>query len=256
MDENPPQPAKPALRPTWARTVALVRPYVVRISTPNGHGTGFLFAQNSVLWGIATAAHVVRHEHAWEEIIRIELLESGKEIVLHHDDRAIIFSESADAAAIVVGKKELQFPGTLLPLIDPTKYWGVGIEIGWLGYPGLGRLTERQLCFFTGSISAWLGDQSTYLVDGVAIHGVSGGPAFTRRGGEIFGIVTAYIPNLARGQTLPGLACVVDVAELQSVVQDFRDLDQAQQRQTPPSTSADQSGESPEPQGGEGPPKS
>jgi hypothetical protein len=209
----------------------------VRISTPNGHGTGFLFAQNTDLWGIATAAHVISDEHAWEQSIRIEHLESHTELMLHHTERGIIISPKADAAAIVVRKGTIPFPGALLPLIDPTMFAPVGVEVGWLGYPGLGSMTD-QLCFFSGRISCWLEDQSTYLVDGVAIQGVSGGPAFDRADGELLGIVTSYVHSAVRGQTLPGLLSVCDVAELQLAVQVLQDLEQAKQKQTPPATSA------------------
>lgn len=233
------RPAQPAPRTrTWQATVDGVRPYVVKVSTPSGHGTGFLFAQNTrlSLWGIATAAHVIRDEHAWEQPIRIEHLESGTKLMLYADKRGIFVSPQADAAAIVIKKGTIPFPNTFLSLIDPTMFKRVGVEAGWLGYPGLGTMTD-QLCFFSGRISCWIGGQSTYLVDGVAIHGVSGGPAFDDDG-ELFGIVTSYIYSQVQGQALPGLLSVCDVAELQRVVQDLKDLEQAQQQQTPPAASA------------------
>jgi hypothetical protein len=33
-----------------------------------------------------------------------------------------------------------------------------------------------NLCFFAGNVSAWVAEQGAYLVDGVAINGVSSGP--------------------------------------------------------------------------------
>ncbi len=225
---------------------------MVRISTPNGHGTGFLFAQSTDLWGIGTAAHVVRHEHAWEQPIRIEHLESKTEVMLHRAERAIV-TRPTDAAAIVMHKGTIPFPKMLLPLIDPTKLKRVGVEIGWLGYPALGWRNDR-LCFFSGRISCLIQEESSYLVDGVAIHGVSGGPAFTQISGEIFGIVTSYIPNLVQGQTLPGLASVCDVTELQSVVQRFNRLVQAQAQQTPPAQSQQPPPNQPPPAQGPRPP--
>ena len=55
------------------------------------------------------------------------------------------------------------------------KFLRVGNEIGWLGFPAV---ETTSLCFFGGRISAWNDTAKFYFVDGVAIHGVSGGPAF------------------------------------------------------------------------------
>jgi len=53
----------------WQHIVEKVKPYVVKIETPSGHGTGFLCFRNkdSSICGIATAAHVVEHSHEWQE---------------------------------------------------------------------------------------------------------------------------------------------------------------------------------------------
>ena len=59
-----------------------------------------------------------------------------------------------------------------------------------------------------------------FLVDGTAIHGVSGGPAFciTPHGPRIVGSITAYLPNLFKDEnddkdmTLPGLSLVTHAA--------------------------------------------
>jgi len=50
-------------------------------------------------------------------------------------------------------------------------------------------------------------------VDGVAIHGVSGGPAFTCIGDKlslVCGVVTAYWPNITAQGALPGVCRIVD----------------------------------------------
>ena len=44
-----------------------------------------------------------------------------------------------------------------------------------IGFP---TIEPYKLCFFSGSISAGRDDDSAYLIDGVAINGVSGGPVF------------------------------------------------------------------------------
>ncbi|HVO45571.1 MAG TPA: hypothetical protein VMT29_04480, partial [Steroidobacteraceae bacterium] len=78
--------------------------------------------------------------------------------------------------------------------------------------------------------------ESTYLVDGVAINGVSGGPAFSCAVGSVqmIGLVSAYIPNRATGEVLPGVAVVRDVSEFHSVSDNFRSMDEAKAEQTPP----------------------
>ena len=72
-------------------------------------------------------------------------------------------------------------------------------------------MAEAELCFFHGFISGYFNDPPTYLVDGVAINGVSGGPAFDNRV-HIIGLVSAYIPNrVDRQTTLPGLMALIPI---------------------------------------------
>jgi hypothetical protein len=83
-----------------------------------------------------------------------------------------------------------------------------GAEIAWMGYPGL---TEPELCFFHGHISGYSGDPPLYYVDGHAINGVSGGPAFDNRA-HFIGLVSSYLPNRVDENTvLPGLLAVVPI---------------------------------------------
>jgi hypothetical protein len=57
-------------------------------------------------------------------------------------------------------------------------------------------------------VSGYQEQPPIYLVDGVAVNGVSGGPAFDRSGLAV-GLVSAYVPNqIAPGRTLPGLMIV------------------------------------------------
>jgi len=74
------------------------------------------------------------------------------------------------------------------------------------------------------------------LVDGVAINGVSGGPALSTMGGLfLMGVVSAYIPNRATGETLPGLGMVRDVVQLQGLMDTIHSLDEAKAEETPAS---------------------
>lgn len=107
---------------------------------------------------------------------------------------------------------------------------GLGVDVGWLGFPAL---YPASLCFFSGAVSARLEYSRTYLIDGVAIHGVSGGPVFhTSHSGEpqIIGCVSAYHANRAAGETLPGLLRAQDVSHFHGVAAHVNDIAEANQR--------------------------
>ena len=84
-----------------------------------------------------------------------------------------------------------------------------------------------------------------YLVDGVAINGVSGGPAFRLgvKSAELMGVASAYIPNRATGDVLPGVAVVRDVQEFHEFADRFRSMGEAKSQETPPTEAPPQSGE-------------
>jgi len=217
--------------PTWSGAVEQVRPHIVRILTPEGSGTGFLVSngQNNTMCGIATAAHVVRHAHFWEQPIHIYHAESQRSVVIRRHERVIFLDMERDTAAIVLDRGDLEFPPDPLPLTPSGMFLRVGSKIGWLGFPAV---QHANLCFFAGHVSAWVEDLSAYLVDGVAINGVSGGPAFSLSSAgsvSIIGVVSAYVPNRATGETLPGLSIVKDVAQFQEFLPAFRSLDQARE---------------------------
>jgi len=216
----------------WHETVDLVTPHVVRISTPEGSGTGFLVSatKSTQLCAIATAAHVVSHSHYWEEPIRIEHQASGKTRLLKVGDRAILIDDAKDTAAVLFERRDLPLPPEPLALSDRDKHFKAGVEIGWLGFPAIPR---ASLCFFSGRISAWVPTDDAYLVDGVAINGVSGGPAFALWGGMLAGVVSAYIPNRRSGEVLPGLAVVRGVSQFHDVAMSLPTLDDAKSEQTP-----------------------
>src|SRR6059036_765359 len=136
----------------WSQAVEIIKPHVVRISTPRGSGSGFLISNgrhNSVC-GIATAAHVVDHAHYWEEPIRIDHVSSGKSIVIRRDERAIFLDLNRDTAAILFNRGDLPLPADALPLAPKKMFLMVGNEIGWLGFPAI---PTANLCFFSGTVS-------------------------------------------------------------------------------------------------------
>lgn len=221
----------------WSEGVELIQPHVVRISTPRGSGSGFLLSngKNNDICGIATAAHVVDHAHYWEEPLRIDHISSGKSVVIRRDERAIFLDPARDTAAVLFHRGDLPLPAEALSLGPKGMVLKVGNEIGWLGFPAI---PTASLCFFTGIVSAWVQSQNAYLVDGVAINGVSGGPAFHLLDTEgdpvvVIGVVSAYVPNRATGEVLPGLSVVRDVAQFHELAPTFSSIDQAREAEPP-----------------------
>jgi len=79
----------------------------------------------------------------------------------------------------------------------------------------------------------WHGDTRSYLIDGVAINGVSGGPVIYHTPApetiHVIGVISAYIANRQQGQALPGLSVAQDISHSQSVMETIKSIDQAQQ---------------------------
>ncbi len=230
--------AKPATEPlTWYDAVALIEPHIVRLSTTRGQGTGFLISVGTNMCAIATAAHVVDHAHYWEEPIRVDHTSSNKTTLVRHAERALFVDSLHDTAAMVMAKGDIPFPDLTLPIAPKGKFLRVGNDIGWLGFPAV----ATALCFFGGRISAWDDPAKAYLVDGVAINGVSGGPAFHLMESLpcVIGVVSAYMPNRATGEVLPGLSLVRDVLQFHELAPTFASISQAKAQEspaTPPTT--------------------
>ena len=82
-------------------------------------------------------------------------------------------------------------------------------------------------------ISARLESGNAYLIDGVAINGVSGGPVFHCPDSErvqIIGCVSAYHANRATGEALPGLLRAQDVSHFHGVSEHIRSIEEAHAR--------------------------
>lgn len=219
----------------WYEAIDQVVPHVFRISTPDASGSGWLVSRSQIndLCVLATAAHVIDSAHFWEKPIRITHHQSGGTLLLRSDHRAVVIESDKDTAAIVFNSRGLEVPKNHPPLFRRDHHLRPGNEIGWLGYPAV---QGADLCFFEGHISAYLDAESSYLVDGVAINGVSGGPAFWRAGDaiEMIGLVSAYIPNRATGIVLPGVALIRDINQYHDYADRVRSLDEAQAQQSTP----------------------
>jgi hypothetical protein len=220
----------------WQHVVEKVKPYVVKIETPNGHGTGFLCLRNknATICGIATAAHVVDHSHEWEEPIRIYSYNSDGKILdtvlLKDSERLIRINWQTDSAVIVFTNTALQLPQGSVPLLPTNTVLPIGVEVGWLGFPAIERF---RCCFFSGNVSANDDSRKGYLIDGVAINGVSGGPVVYNTatdGAAIVGVMTEYRANRRGGEALPGLSFAQDVSHFHAVITEANNVDEAKEK--------------------------
>jgi hypothetical protein len=216
----------------WNQIVETFTPYIVKIETPSGYGTGFLclYNENKSLCGIATAYHVVRDTEEWKQPIRIQHYPSATTAFLSEKDRVIYYDAVNDSAVILLPVGELQLPETPKPLLPTDRVLSIGAEVGWLGFPAI---VSNTLCFFSGNISAWQEFRRTYLIDGVAISGVSGGPVLytsQTEGVQIVGTISAYRAGTAGGGTTPGLAFAQDVSHFHDVVGRVRSIDEANRK--------------------------
>jgi hypothetical protein len=192
----------------WTDVISRIEPLVFRI---HAGGTGFVVGLTKRDGGrhamLATALHVV------EDVL-------GNDLPLD-----IVGQEGTALSKVTAGPTHIYPVGpsecdtalievhTTQPLITPDALLPIpletmlprGADVGLLGYPGL---VLPELCFFRGVISGYQEQPPLYLVDGVSINGVSGGPAFTPSG-LLVGLVSAYVPNqISAGTTLPGLMIV------------------------------------------------
>lgn len=151
--------------------------------------------------------------------------------MLHHGERVIFLDNEKDTAVVLFRNSENDnFPPQTLQLVKEGAYIKIGNEIGWVGYPAV---RPDNLCLFSGRISSWDEDLTAYFVDGVAINGVSGGPAFLPLDGfppVLIGLVSAYVPNRATGDTLPGLSVVRDVTKIHDALASIRSFEEAMEQ--------------------------
>jgi hypothetical protein len=95
-----------------------------------------------------------------------------------------------------------------MPMLPWNSLLRRGADIAWLGFPAV---FEPELCFFHGFVSGFKADPPRYLVDGTAMPGVSGGPAFDDRA-HLIGLVSAYIRHEQEGDPIsPGVLAVVPI---------------------------------------------
>jgi hypothetical protein len=208
----------------WTDAIESIREHIFLVQTPSGQGTGFLAPSlpGSKLECIITARHVIEHAQEWKEPIKLTHFPTKKEIFLNEKLRNIKWHPNRDTAIIEFPATRPPLPSNDIKLIREDIRLKEGYQIGWLGFPSV---APRNMCFFCGHVSAWLDFEEAYLVDGVAIHGVSGGPAFAmNEDGEtaVVGLVTEYRPNMCQGNALPGVSLVRAINPLLRLYSDLQ----------------------------------
>lgn len=222
----------------WAAALADVKKHVYLIETPRASGTAFLFSADiqGHFIALATAYHTISQAHRWREPIRLTHLTSGKDTFLQYDERFIFEDARKDIALVIFYKDRLEYPPSKLRTIPDDRVLREGVQIGWCGFP---CVAPKVLCFFTGYVSAWIPDEEAYLVDGVAINGVSGGPVFRLIDEEkpsLVGLVTEYRPNLSTGSPLPGVSLVRAISSISPLSKVLSQVDKEGKAEAQPVT--------------------
>ena len=202
---------------SWDKVVDLVTPLVFRVYAGESAGTAFVISVSNQPHEIghgailATASHVLAASIDTAE--KVQFVSADKRNVFNSDVDEIrvqtLGHEAHDTMLIMLkSRNPILNQADLMPMLPFKSMLARGADVGILGFPGL---VEPELCFFHGYVSGYILDPPIYLIDGVAINGVSGGPVFDDRA-HIIGLVSAYIPNRIDTQTtLPGLMALVPI---------------------------------------------
>lgn len=201
----------------WHEVIDRVSPSVFRVETEQSGGTAFVFSlaktpRNGKHYSmLATVWHVLRDSIDSTSTLTLISSDGNREWKSTSDNISYmqLGDEVFDTALIMVESAvPLMDITCLLPILPFESHMARGAGIGWLGFPGI---ADPELCFFTGVVSGYLNEPPGYLIDGVAINGVSGGPVFDNRC-HLIGMMTAYIPNrIDEVTTLPGLSAVTPI---------------------------------------------
>src|SRR6266852_1185215 len=118
----------------WNEIVAKVTPYIVKIETPTGHGTGFfcLYSENKNFCGIATARHVVGYADEWQQPIRLQHYPSSTTAFLKEAERVIYPDPETDSAIMLFRQGVLELPEDPIPLLPLSVPLATGAEAGRL----------------------------------------------------------------------------------------------------------------------------
>lgn len=202
----------------WKEAVDKISPVVFRVYVDDWVGTAFIVARGrgkppfEHLAVFATARHVADPTKTGSvESLTLVSSDLARRYPSKENPMEMhsLGAEGHDTAVILMrSREEIISRDGLMPMLPWNSLLRRGSEIAWLGFPGI---FEPELCFFHGFISGFRADPPEYLVDGSAMPGVSGGPAFDNRA-HLVGLVSAYIPHEQEdGAILPGVLSVVPI---------------------------------------------
>lgn len=195
----------------WSAAVKRVIGNLVRIETHgDGYGSGFIIPPPANTMGnccVLTAFHVIKQAYITGATITIRK-SNGDYLELPSLMRNVFCMKERDQAIISFSAPSgFDTLGTI-DFLSRNFHCNPGVELGWLGFPRLEKARDIP-CFLSGRISAFIPNEEAYFIDGVSIHGLSGGPAFYCDDNAkvvLAGIVTNYFPNEVNNQPWPGLA--------------------------------------------------
>ena len=195
----------------WHVAVGQMMRNLVKISTlGGGYGSGIVIPPPAKAPGnlcVLTAFHVIASAYNTGATMEIMRADQERAIRLPSLSRSIFVAKDRDQAIICFnGPKDFESLHELT-FLSRDRHYNPGVELGWLGFPNL-EISRNVPCFLSGRVSAYLEDKEAYLIDGVSIHGLSGGPVFycAEDKAVVAGIVTNYYPNEVNQQPWPGLA--------------------------------------------------
>ena len=196
-----------------------MKSYIVKIIIGARYGTGFYsgdYPSGNFVY-IATAYHVVEEAEMSELPITFFHAVSGVTVVIPYDELYIFSDKATDSAVIVVRVGRIPFPPIRHKLSESLQLL-VASEVFWMGFP---KIAPDIICFFSGRISASFTDFHAYLIDGVSVNGVSGGPVMCVDpvfGLTVVGVVTHYVHNDSDGLVRPGLVFAPDITSVNAMV--------------------------------------
>ncbi|MBN1478021.1 trypsin-like peptidase domain-containing protein [Candidatus Sumerlaeota bacterium] len=163
----------------------LIRQAIVLVSTPRGHGAGFVIDPSGL---ILTNHHVVREE----DFFRVTLYRpNGDQPLVIDDVELIAFSRLQDIALLQIPEEDLPDEPLISLSIAPPESVSVGDVCFAIGNPGMGRAILSQTVS-EGIISSLQRNFSDvlYIQTTAAVNpGNSGGPLLSARG-EVIGLIT------------------------------------------------------------------
>jgi hypothetical protein len=215
----------------WYAALEQISPSIFRIETPTSFGTGFhcFNTENGLACGVATANHVIREAEKWHQPINLVHYNSQKTVLKEGAERFFFSDPEGDASVVLFAKQPLPLPDKTIQLLPEDKFLKPGNEVCWMGFPDI---EPNILCLFSGVVSAWQATKGIYIIDGVGISGVSGGPVICKVPDDpniyIVGIISSYLSSSNYQGTAPGLLFARSVVPLHARIKDIKSIEEAQ----------------------------